>query len=126
MGGAGRSFQFSDLSVGTRRVIRVVTSLLFDKRSLMLIEQPEDSIHPGLLRKLIDMMRSYSDGSQIIFTTHSSEVLDILRPEEVLMTTARDGKTSVRPLSPDEVARARRFLSDEGSLSDFLEPFDEP
>jgi ABC-type Na+ transport system ATPase subunit NatA len=126
MGGAGRPFPFSDLSVGTRRVIRLVTSLLFDKRSLMLMEQPEDSVHPGLLRKLIDTMRSYSHSSQVIFTTHSSEVLDILRPEEVLLATARGGGTSVRRLSPDEVARAQRFLSNEGSLSDFLEPFDEP
>ena len=126
MGGAGRSFPFSDLSVGTRRIIRIVTSLLFDKRSLMLMEQPEDSVHPGLLRKLIDTMRSYSHSSQVIFTTHSSEVLDILRPEEVLLATARGGKTLVRQLSPDEVERAQRFLNNEGSLSDFLEPFDEP
>ena len=125
MGGAGQPFPFSDLSVGTRRVIRIVTSLLFDKRSLMLMEQPEDSVHPGLLRKLIDMLRSYSHSSQIIFTTHSSEVLDILRPEEVLMATADGGRTLVRQLSPDEVARAQRFLNNEGSLSDFLEPFDE-
>ncbi|QEH39171.1 recombination protein F [Aquisphaera giovannonii] len=124
MGGAGKPFPFSDLSAGTRRVIRIVTSLLFDKRSLMLMEQPEDSVHPGLLRKLIDMLRSYSDRSQILFTTHSADVLDILRPEEVLMATAQDGGTSVRPLSPDEASRARRFLKDEGSLSDFLEPFD--
>ena len=57
-----------------------MTSLLFDKRPLMLMEQPEDSVHPGLLRKVIDIMRSYSHSSQIIFTTHSSEVLDILQP----------------------------------------------
>ncbi|WP_165224877.1 AAA family ATPase [Aquisphaera insulae] len=124
MGGAGKPFPLSDLSVGTRRVIGMVTSLLFDGRSLMLMEQPEDSVHPGLLRKLIDLLRSYSDRSQILFTTHSSDVLDILRPEEVLMATAHHGATSVRPLSPDEITRARRFLKDEGSLSDFLEPFD--
>ncbi len=39
-----------DLSAGTQRVIQIVVSLLFDKRSVMLIEQPEESIHPGLLR----------------------------------------------------------------------------
>lgn len=126
MGGAGQPFQFSELSVGTRRVIRMVTSLLFDRRSLMLIEQPEDSVHCGLLRKLIDMLRTYSHRSQIIFTTHSSDVIDILRPEEVLLATASEGKTMVRELSPNEVDRARRFLNDDGSLSEFLEPFDEP
>ncbi len=125
MGGynSDRWYPFGALSAGTRRVIQIVVSLLFDKRSVMLIEQPEDSIHPGLLRKLIDLLRSYSDRSQIIFATHSSEVLDMLRPEEVLLVTAPEGWTEARNLSPDEVTRAKRFLKNEGSLSEFLEPF---
>ncbi len=88
MGGAGLSFRFSQLSDGSRRAIRIVTALLFDKRSLMLMEQPEDSIHPGLLRKLIDVLRSYSSNSQIVFTTHSPDVLDVLEPNEVLLVSA--------------------------------------
>ena len=118
-------FAFSNLSAGTQRMIQIVVSLLFDKRSVMLIEQPEESIHPGLLRKLIDLLRSYSDRSQIIFATHSSQVLNMLRPEEVLMVTAPGGRTEARKLSPDEVSQAKRFLKNEGSLSEFLEPFDE-
>jgi predicted ATPase len=127
MGGynSDRWFAFSNLSAGTRRVIQIVISLLFDKRSVMLIEQPEDSIHPGLLRKLIDLLRSYSDRSQFIFATHSPEVLDMLRPEEVLLVTAPEGRTEARKLSSDEVSQAKQFLKNEGSLSEFLEPFDE-
>lgn len=125
MGGAGRFFAFSDLSVGTRRVIRVIASMLFDKRSLMLMEQPEDSIHPGLLRKLIDQIRTYSFETQMLFTTHSLEVLDILRPEEILLATAPNGSTKVRKLTVDEIERAKEFLKTEGSLSEFLEPLDD-
>jgi predicted ATPase len=125
MGGAGQSLYFGNLSAGTRRVIRMVVSLLFDRRALMLIEEPEDSIHPGLLRKLIDLFRTYSDQTQVLFSTHSPEVLDMLGPEEVLLVTAPDGKTSVRQLSGDELQRARKFLQDEGSLSDYLDAFAE-
>ena len=126
MGGAGKAYRFSDLSVGTRRVLRVLTSMLFDKRSLMLLEHPEDSVHAGLLRKLIDQLRTYSHRTQVVFTTHSSDILDILKPEEVLMVTASGGSTKARKLSPDEMARAKKFLKNEGSLSDFLEPLSEP
>ena len=125
MGGAGEPFSFADLSAGTRRVIRLVTSMLFDKRSLMLLEEPEDSIHTGLLRKLIDIFRAYSDKVQMIFTTHSLDVLDILRPEEVLMITAPDGRTHARKLTSIEIARAKKFLENDGSLSEFLEPITE-
>ena len=124
--GAGFPVSFSDLSVGTRRVIRVITSMLFDKRSLMLIEQLEDSIHPGLLRKLVDTLRVYSSESQMLITTHSPEVLDVLDPEDVLLVTAPDGVTEVGRLSPSQVAGAKEFLKHEGSLSEFLEPLDAP
>ena len=125
MGGAGGYFSFSELSIGTRRVVRIIASMLFDKRSLMLMEQPEDSIHPGLLRKLIDQLRTYSYDTQMLFTTHSLEVLDILHPEEVLLATATGGSTKLRNLSQDQIARAKVFLQNEGSLSDFLEPLDD-
>ena len=87
----------------------------------MLIEEPEHSIHPGMLVKLIDVFRSYSDRSQVIFTTHSTEVLDFLKPEEVLLTTAQNGGTKVRSLTRTELTRAKRFLKDAGPLSEFIE-----
>ena len=130
MGGHGKELPFSELSMGTRRIIRLITSLLFDKCSVMLVEHPEDSIHPGMLRKLIDVFRTYSYdsspySSQIIFTTHSTEVLNILKPEEVRFVTAEGGETRVRQLSAEELDRAKWFLDNEGALSQFLESIDE-
>lgn len=125
MGGTASAFRLSRLSVGTRRIIQIVASMLFDRRSLMLMEQPEDSIHPGLLRKLVSLLRTYSGDTQVLFTTHSPAVLDILRPEEVLLATASEGATEVRRLTPDEMERAKQFLATEGALSDFLEAQDD-
>jgi hypothetical protein len=124
-GGGGRNlFQFSKLSSGTRRAIQLVVAILFDDRSLMLLEHPEDSIHPGLLRKIIDLLRSYSHASQILFSTHSPNVLDILRPEEAILVTAEKGETIARRLASREISAAKKFLNDEGSLSEYLEPLD--
>jgi predicted ATPase len=124
-GGVGRHYRLSQLSAGTRRVLRILVSLLFDQRSVMLIEQPEDSIHPGLLFKLIDLLRSYSDRTQVVFSTHSTTVLNMLEPEEVLLVTAPQGNTQVRGLSAAELDQAKRFRKDEGSFSDFLETLNE-
>jgi ABC-type Na+ transport system ATPase subunit NatA len=127
MGGfdSDRRFGLDELSAGTRRVIQIVLSLLFDKPVVMLIERPEDSLHPGLLRKLIGLLRSYFNQAQIIFETHSSQVVDMLRPEEVLIVTALEGRTEVSGLTSDEASQAERFLKNEGSLSEFLETLDE-
>jgi len=122
MGGAGKNLVFADLSDGTRRIIRLVTSLIFDQRSLMMIEQPEDAIHPGLLYKLIDLLKTYSDRTQVILATHSPTVLDTLEPEDILLVTAPRGVTRARRLSAGDLDHARSFLQDNGSLSEFLEP----
>ena len=113
-GGAWLIVPFFSIIRWLSSAIRIVTALLFDKWSLMLMEQPEDSIHPGLLRKLIDVLRSYSSNSQIVFTTHSPDVLDVLEPNEVLLVVAPDGYTTADHLSPDEVLNANRFLKNEG------------
>jgi ABC-type transport system involved in cytochrome c biogenesis ATPase subunit len=122
MGGSELLFPFSQLSDGSRRAIRAITALLFDKRTLMLIEQPEDSIQPGLLHKMIDVLRSYSDRSQIVITTHSPDVLNSLDPKEVLLVSAAKGETTTRNPSQAEISIAKRFLREEGTLSEFLEP----
>ncbi|HZZ44040.1 MAG TPA: ATP-binding protein [Tepidisphaeraceae bacterium] len=125
MGGSGSPRTFSSLSSGTRRAIRMLVSLLFDRRSLMLIEEPEVSIHPGLLRKIVGIFRTYSPISQVIFTTHSAEVLNVLNPAEIVLLSAPAGNTLARVLGPDEIALAHKFLCDEGSLADYFETTDE-
>jgi predicted ATPase len=124
MGGAGRGLNFTQLSSGTQRAIRILTSMLFDQRSLMLLEEPEVSIHPGLLRRLIDLIRSYSSRTQIIFSTHSGYVLDMLHPDEINLVGAVDGNTQVRPFTAVEATAAEKFLRDEGPLSEFVETLD--
>src|SRR5207249_4889664 len=49
LAGSGQWFRYSGLSAGTWRILQLLTYLIFDKNSCMLLEQPEDSIHPGLL-----------------------------------------------------------------------------
>jgi hypothetical protein len=48
-------------------------------------------------------------------------VLDILQPEDVILVTADKGITKARELSPTEISEAKRFLKNDGSLSDDLE-----
>lgn len=125
MGGHGRSFVFRDLSAGTRRIVRMIVSLIFDKRSVMLVEQPEDTIHRGMLLKVLDTFRTYTRATQLIFTTHSAAVLDMLSPAEVRLVSAEDGNTHVRKLTPDEIGRAGDFLNRSGNLSDFIESLED-
>lgn len=121
----GRGFPFSCLSYGTRRVVRLLTSLLFDGATVSLIEQPEDGIHAGLLHKLIPILRSYANPGQFLITSHSSEVLNRVSPNEVRLVDLGEGVTTVRALNAVELDNACRFMKNDGPLSDFLESVQE-
>ena len=109
------------LSGGTLQVLYLLVGLLFDRSSVMLIEQPEDGIHPGLLAKLVDLLRVNVDPTQIILASHSPTVLSSLRPTDVRLVEMRDGATGVRALTEVEVRRAQDYMQREGSLAEFLE-----
>lgn len=107
------------LSAGTRRVLRMVLSLVFDKSSVMLLEQPEDSIHSGLLKQLIPLIRDLAE-CQVIMASHSPTVLNLLESSEVRLVTMENGVSSVRALTTDEIKQAADFITSQGTLSDFL------
>ena len=114
-------FRYADLSHGTRRVIRMIVSMIFDQGSVMLIEHPEDGIHRYLTAKVFSILRTYTDPSQILVSSHSSLVFDMLDPAEIRVVSMRDGKTEVRALTPEEAAQARRYIKEKGTLTEYLD-----
>jgi len=120
-----QGFELNQLSVGTRRVLRMVTAMLLQPQSVMLFEHPEDTVHPGLLRKLIALFKTYGDPTQFVFSSHSPTTFDCLDPADVRLVTMADGQTDVRKMDDKELAAAKSFLRDEGSLSEFLETLEE-
>lgn len=101
--------------------LQLVTNLVFDNNSCMLLEQPEDSIHPGLLAKVIDILQTYAGRTQLICTTHSPRVMNLVDPAGIRFVTAADGNTSVSELSTKDLKAAKSYLEDEGTLAEFLE-----
>lgn len=113
-------FNFSDLSTGTRRLIRLFTMLLHDDATVLLIEQPEDAIHAGLLHKVIPQLRAYSGTRQFIVTSHSADVFNALKPAELRIVELDDGVTTARELSASEVDAACEYMRREGTFADFV------
>jgi hypothetical protein len=125
LGGGSQLYEYNDLSLGTRRVLHIITRLVLDTCALMLIEHPEDGIHPGLLKKRIDVLRANVDPVQIILSSHSAEVFNRLKPEDIRLVSIHRGATSVRSLTRREASAAARFVGEDGTLADFLETVQE-
>lgn len=107
------------LSDGTLRVVEILVTLLQPATRVLLIEEPELAVHPGLLERLLAVLDAYSLDRQIVVSTHAPQVVNWGRPEDLRLVEREDGVTSVRPLAdadPDEVVR---HLTDD-DLADFV------
>lgn len=121
LAGSDRTFSYNGLSAGTWRVLQMLTYLVFDQNTCMLLEQPEDSIHHGLLAKVIDILKTYADRTQLICTTHSSRVKNLVGPNAIRIVKAENSITSVTGLTGQEIECANQYIDDEGTLDEFLE-----
>ncbi len=107
----------SQESDGTLRIAGLLTALLQDPPlSLVGIEEPELTVHPGALPVLFDFLREAGKRSQILLSTHSPDLLDLLDVDDILIVS-RGETTTVAPIANEQRESVRRHLF---STSDLL------
>jgi predicted ATPase len=86
------------LSEGTLRFLWLATLLQSPGLpAIILIDEPEVSLHPELLSLLADLMREASTRTQLIVATHADRLVRFLKPEEVVvMDIEEDGSASAK------------------------------
>ena len=85
-----RSVESWESSDGTLRALAILLALETHRESsTILIEEPEQNLHPWAIRAIIKHIREVikERGVQVIITTHSPQVLEQVHPEEVLVAT---------------------------------------
>ena len=96
------------LSDGTLRYLCLL-AILCDPEPppLICIEEPELGLHPDILPKVADLLRTASERTQIIVTTHSDILVDAMTqtPEAVVVCSKQQGKTHMERLNPDELGK---------------------
>ena len=83
------------ISDGSLLLLEYLTLLLTPPRlGILLIDGPEEGIHPRALEKLIAFFRSMQSENpelQILMSSHSPDLLSFLRPEEIVVTNREQG-----------------------------------
>jgi len=77
--GEGKKLTFDAFSMsdGTLRSLGLIMAVFQKQRpSVLVIEEPEATIHPGALGAVLDLIRRAAKSMQVIVTTHSPELLD--------------------------------------------------
>ncbi len=98
----------SRISLSFLRYLCLMAILLDpDPPPFIAIEEPDLGVHPDLLFKLADMLVDASSRTQIVVTTHSSEIVDAMtdRPEVIVAFDYRNGRYTAERLDPSQIAR---------------------
>lgn len=97
-------FDASQESDGTLRVLGLLTALYQDPpKSLLSVEEPELTIHPGALGVLSDILIEASKRSQLLLTTHSPDLISRLPVKSLRAVEKIDGITYINEI--DETQR---------------------
>ena len=114
----GKKIALSNMSDGTLRLIAYFIMLYqSDVPTLIGIEEPERNFHPGILQDIADLIKRLSKRTQVIFTTHSSQLLDCFSTEEIssdisVILLNQKGEIGTKACLLDKLAENRDDFSD--------------
>ncbi|WP_437642075.1 AAA family ATPase [Sorangium sp. So ce854] len=105
-------------SDGTLRVAALLTALFQEPAPALLgFEEPELGVHPGAIPLLFDFLREASTRGQVLLTTHSPDLLDLVPIDDVRVVERRSGATTVARVEERQRELVRKRLM---STSDLL------
>ena len=119
----GQKIKLSGLSDGTLRIIGYYVLLHQDDLPPLIgIEEPERNLHPAILTTIANILKKLSQRTQVIITTHSSQLLDCFDSDEI------NSNTSVLLLSKKDssgthVFRLEQLSQEREDLAEWMRDF---
>ncbi len=101
--GMSRPMELWDLSDGTLRFLCLAAALLNPvPHAFVAIDEPEAGLHPRLLPIVADMIKTASEKTQVLVTTHSPDLLSCFDLNDIAVMARRDaGVVWHRPRTRD-------------------------
>jgi predicted ATP-binding protein involved in virulence len=83
----GTELTMDDLSTGEKQILSLVIQLFVAKvkDSIILIDEPEFSLHPSWQNKIVGVLQKYAKeyNCQVILATHSPHIIGSVKPEQL-------------------------------------------
>ena len=108
-----------NMSDGTLRALGILAAV-FQQRvpSVLVIEEPESTIHPGAVGSILDILRHAGRFMQVVVTTHSPDILDAkwIEDRHLKIVSWKKGATHIDPVSGATRTALREHLMGAGEL----------
>lgn len=116
---ADLAIPLNECGSGVGQVLAILYLVLTsDHPQVIIIDEPQSFLHPGAVRKLIEVLKKYPQ-HQYIFATHSPAVITASDPSTFTMVRARDGESVLEIMDPKNAKHLQSYLSEIGArLSD--------
>jgi hypothetical protein len=118
--GSGRPWTSDEVSDGTIQSLALFAALFDPRSTFVVIEEPENSVHPWIIRNFVDACRA-AETKQIVLTTHSPAMINYLSPAEISVVWRHRGETSIRPLAELDADSVRLWAAGEISTFEILD-----
>jgi predicted ATPase len=96
--GFGRAWNVSEISDGTIHTLALLVALHDPRTTMLVLEEPENSVHSWILRNIIESAGLASKKKQIMFTTHSPIVVNSLQVDNVWVMWRSNGESQLAKL----------------------------
>jgi predicted ATPase len=97
----GNKVPANEMSEGLLYYLAFAAIPYLEPTSLLLVEEPENGLHPARIADVVRALRAISEkGTQIVVATHSPLVVNEMRPDEVtVFTRVADKGTVLTPIA---------------------------
>lgn len=93
-------------SDGTMNVLAMLICLFTQDLRFTTIEEPERSLHPGLLSFMVQLMDESSETNQIVITTHNPDILGHAPSDSILLIKrAKNGNSAIIRAPDDKMVK---------------------
>ena len=84
---SGKKFGINELSSGEKQLFlrTLAIKMLEPENSIIMIDEPELSLHPKWQQKIVDVYRKIGRNNQIILATHSPHILGSVEKENIIL-----------------------------------------
>ncbi|MFP3234333.1 MAG: AAA family ATPase [Sulfolobaceae archaeon] len=102
---------------GLVKMLTILTAISL-KPKVLAIDEIENSLHLKYIERLLDILDNFSNDTQIILTTHSPLVIDLVKPSDLIILYKEGSSTKIRRVNKKD-EELRNYLVEKGiTLSD--------